>query len=112
MSERHARPFFRIVRGPVATLEDFFPAAALGKPRPRNPDLRRPWAEGISVYDDVDWARTKWAKMPRLGSFLAEVVVEAGSAIVVEQVGADPRHFALYGTPAELLTVVRRVVPA
>jgi len=49
--------------------------------------------------------------MPRLGSFLAEVVLDESSRIAAVQIGDDPSHFTLYGAPNELLNAVRRVFP-
>ena len=49
--------------------------------------------------------------MPRLGAFLAEVVLDESSRIMVAQIGNDPSHFTLYGAPDELLKAVRRVFP-
>lgn len=111
LGETSTRAYFRIVKTAVPTLEDFLPAAVLGRRRPRNPDLWRPWAEGISVYDDVDWARERVADLPKLGSFLAEVVLDESSRILVDQIGIDPHHFTMYGAPDELLTAVRSVFP-
>ena len=105
------RTYFRIVGAAVATVDDFLPAAARGRRKPKNRDLWRPWAEGVSVYDDVDWARERVADMPRLGSFLAEVVLDESSRITAVQIGDDPSHFTLYGAPDELLNAVRRVFP-
>lgn len=113
-SKMHAsttRVYFRIVKAATATVDDFLPAAALGRRKPKNPDLWRPWAEGVSVYDDVDWARERVADMPRLGSFLAEVVLDESSRITAVQIGNDPSHFVLYGAPDDLLNAVRSVVP-
>jgi len=103
--------YYRIVQGSVATIEDFLPAAARGRRKPKDRDLWRPWAEGVSVYDDVACARERVADMPRLGSFLAEVVLDEFSRITAVQIGNDPSHFTLYGAPDELLNAVRSVFP-
>jgi hypothetical protein len=47
------RVFYRIIRGAIPVIHDFRSAEALGKPL-RNRRLEHHWAEGISVYDDLD----------------------------------------------------------
>ena len=47
------RTFYRIVKNPGVTADDFQPAKRLDRPL-RDPRLNRQWAEGISVYDRFD----------------------------------------------------------
>ena len=101
-----ARMFWRIVRGPTPTLDDFRPNKELGKPL-RDPAMHREWASGVSVYDSLDHAtaRVRIARY-RLGRWLAAIAVPEDEAIEVVQSGRDEHHFTLYSSPEQLLRLV------
>jgi hypothetical protein len=100
------RAFFRIVRGTEPALDDFKSPRVLGKPL-RYPELRREWAEGVSVYDDEDHAcqiarRFKY----RLGSYVIKLTVPESRAIEFRQTTNDPRHFTIYAGPEVVMALV------
>jgi hypothetical protein len=92
------RTFFRIVRGPRVSEEDFKPAKALGKPTLR-PARAREWAEGISVFDSFEHAadRARFVAI-NLGRFVVAIRLPDGSPISDEQTGWDRHHVTPYGT--------------
>lgn len=100
------RTFYRIVRSSEVTEDDFKSAKDLGKPL-RKSSLARQWAEGVSVSDTFEHAAAQ-ARLYRyrLGRFVVSVRLPTTAGIEVEQTGADPNHFTLYGTPAKLRSFV------
>jgi hypothetical protein len=100
------RIYYRIVRNADATEDDFKPAKDLGKPL-RRPSLARQWAEGVSVSDTFEHAAAQ-ARLYRyrLGRFVVAIRLPRQAGIEVEQTGRDLHHFTLYGTPAQLLSLV------
>ena len=100
------RTFYRIVRNPVVSEDDFKSAKDLGKPL-RKPSFARQWAEGVSVSDTLEHAVAQ-ARLYRfgLGRFVVAVRLPSASGVEVEQTGNDPHHFTLYGTPSQLLGFV------
>jgi hypothetical protein len=107
MQAAPTRTFFRIVRHRPPTLDDFMSHKALGRPL-RDPTMVREWADGISVYDSLDYAvaRVRVARF-RLGRFVVPMTVSPGDAqVAFAQKGNDPRHYTLYGPPEALLARV------
>jgi hypothetical protein len=103
--------FYRILKTNPPTEADFLSYAALGRPLRRDtPELRRSW-EGVSTYDTLDAARAIVANAPRIGRFIAELEIGEDGPVAFEQSGADPSHFDLFGTAADMLSAVRRVLP-
>src|SRR5262249_75035 len=101
-----ARIFFRIVRGPVPTLDDFKSGKQLGKPL-RDPTLSREWATGISVFDSLEYAAERARAMRfRLGTWIAILSIPESSSIEWSQTGNDARHFTIYTPPFEALALV------
>lgn len=100
------RVFYRIVRGPSVSADDFKPAKALGKPLLR-PTRAREWAEGISVFDSFEHAANR-ARFFRfnLGRFVVALRIPIDSPIDVEQTSRDRHHFTLYGTLEQLMACV------
>ena len=102
------RTFYRIVKNPAVTADDFQPAKRHGRPL-RDPRLSRQWAEGVSVYDRLDYAMAQARRFRyRLGRFVVALRVSALDGIEVEQSGDDPHHFTLYGN-ADLLCSIAQV---
>jgi len=102
------RLFFRIIRGPTPTLDDFKSHKARGKPL-LDESQRRLWERGISVYDSLDAARRTAQRYQRLGSHIVVLRVESDPGIEVEQTG--PMHrFTLYADAQTLLAIVEGAV--
>ena len=100
------RIYFRIVRNADVSEDDFKPAKDLGKPL-LEPELARPWAEGVSVYDTFERAVNRARRFRyKLGRFVVTVTLPAGADVEVEQSGDDPRHFTLYGEAKQPLSFV------
>ena len=99
------RTFYRIVRHPVASEEDFKPAKALDEPL-RDARFRRQWAEGVSVHDTFAYAAAQ-ARLYRykLGRYVVAVRLPSDASAEVEQSGSDPHHYTLCGTPPGLLAL-------
>ena len=101
--------FYRVIVGEVPTVADFLSHLAKGRTlRNPTPENRRMWA-GVSVYDSTEAARTAAHEFPRLGRFIAAVLIEDDSAIRWERTGATPGHHTLWGDPAMMLATVVRV---
>lgn len=100
------RTYFRIVRNPTVTEDDFKSAKDLGKPL-RKASLVRQWADGVSVSDTFEHAATQ-ARLYRyrLGRYVVAVRLPAEADVEVEQTGNDPHHFTVYGTPSKLFCYV------
>lgn len=98
------RIYYRIVRGPDLSVADFTPAKDLGKPL-LDPELARPWAEGVSVYDTFERAANRVRRYRyKLGRFVVAVTLPIDADVEVEQSGSDPRHHTMYGDPRQLLS--------
>ena len=106
--------FYRILRGPEPTREDFLPDKDSGKPRQVTPDNAH-LLEGFSAYDGEAAARRTARRFPRLGMYLAEMLITVESGILCEQtLNEGPpgrRHYTLKGTPEAALATVQRVLP-
>jgi len=107
MEAASTRTFFRIVRHRPPILDDFKSHKALGRPL-RDPAMAREWADGISVYDSLDYAvaRVRVARF-RLGRFVVPMTISPADAhVAFAQTGNDPRHYTLYGPPEALMALV------
>ena len=102
-----ARELYRIVRGPVPTIDDFRSArddgVALVDPR-----FEREWAEGVSVYDNLDYALQR-ARTNRtgLGRFVVTIVIPDDGSIEVAKTMRNRHHFTIYAGPEQMLALVR-----
>lgn len=100
------RTYYRIVRNPDASEDDFKSAKDLGKPL-RKANFARPWAEGVSVSDTFEHAIAQARQYRyRLGRYVVAVRLPAEAGIEVEQTGNDPHHYTVYGTPSHLFSFV------
>jgi hypothetical protein len=99
------RVFYRIVRNPVPTVDDFLSARALGVPRPDS--YVAEWDRGISAYDNLAYAlRRAERNRTGLGRFVATLFVpDDGSVRFAKTFGRH--HFTIYGEPESLLALVR-----
>ena len=83
---------FRLFPGPNVTAEHFTSQLAKGRVKviPTDPDkLRR--LKGISVQDTIEGARTLQNRFPKLGDFIAELVIPEDAPLLLEEDG--PGHY-------------------
>jgi hypothetical protein len=110
---RVAQVFFRIVRNETPTVNDFTTMRELGFPL-ENEAYFREWAEGVSVYNSLDYA-IKRARATHfvLGSFVVPVCIPDESAIEVRQTFSNRRHYTIYTHGDRALALVcGETVPA
>lgn len=104
--------YYRIVKSNPPTVSDFLSQRSLGRPLRRDsPEVRRSW-EGVSVYDRLEATRETARRYPRIGGFIAEVLVPNTGDVTFEQTLADPHHFDLHSEPWDMLAMVIGVQPA
>ena len=105
-----ARVFYRIVKSDPPTLIDFMSPEARGRvPRHPTVEVLRLW-DGISAYETEEQARAKARELPRLGRYIAAVLVPEDGPIRHERTLDSEGHWTLWGEPAELLRRVTSVV--
>jgi hypothetical protein len=98
--------YYRFVRGPRATLDDFRSQGALGR-KLRSHGDERAFHEGVSVYDNFDQAcEVPTAIRFRRGSYLAAVALPAGYEVEVVQTGLNPHYFTVFAEAELLLSLV------
>lgn len=104
--------YYRIVRNAIPAADDFRTAREEGLPLLDNRYLRE-WDEGISVYDNFEYA-LKRARDNRtnLGRFVATLVVPEDGSIEVRQTMRPPHH-TIYASGQRALALVQgATVPA
>ena len=100
--------FFRIIRGPIPTLEDFLSARDLGVSIVPPHGLEREWAASISVYDSLEYTvRRAQTTRREIGRFVIRLVVPTDGSIEVAQTTRNRRHHSIYGRPEDLIRLVR-----
>ena len=62
------------------------------------------------MYDSEMAARAQARRIARLGTLLARLNIEDGGPVTFRQMGSDPAHHTVWGTPAEFLARVVAVV--
>lgn len=105
------RIFYRIVKEDPPTIRDFTPQIQLGRRLIEPSPERQRLATGLSVFATEAQAHRQARAYPLLGSFVAEASIPAGAAVVWERTLRTPGHHTAWGSPAELLNYVTRVVP-
>jgi hypothetical protein len=63
----------------------------------------------VSVYSSLEAAYRHGQDSPWLGTFVAEVVLPAGSVVRVEQAGRNRAHFTVWARADDLLSWVTSV---
>lgn len=101
------KTFFRIVRNAVPTSDDFRSARAEGVP-PVDPKYQREWAEGVSVYDNLDYAleRARTNKTG-LGRFVVAIVVPDDARLEVAKTMRNRHHYTMYASADQLLDLIQ-----
>ncbi len=97
------RTFYRIVQNNPPTREDFIPHPP--RSMPRNPEKARLFS-GLSFYDDFEFALRTAKEHPRLGAYIAEVVVQDDGLIQYERTTQSEGHCTLWGNPTDFLRCV------
>ena len=106
-----SRVFYRVIKGPEPTVEDFIPLKEQGRPL-KNPKWKREWEYGVSVYDDFDYTVARTRKFPKMGSYIATLVVPDDGSIEFAKTMDDEHHYTIYALAERVLQlVVGRVVP-
>ncbi len=101
-----AEVYFRFIRGPVANVDDFRSAGALGKTKQR-PGNQRQWDEGVSVFDDFGAACEFSASIRfRPGSYIVPISLPLGHSHEVVQTGRNRHHYTIYAAAEVLITYV------
>lgn len=99
------RRFYRIVDAQQPRRDDFLSAQARGL-APRDQQRRNPVLYmGISVYDTREQALVTANTFPRLGRYVAELVIPAEAGVEVHKT-LGPGHHTLVGDPDVLLGLV------
>jgi hypothetical protein len=100
-----SRVFYRVIKGPVPTLDDFKTHKQLGIPL-KNKALEREWGSAISVYDEFDYVVGIARRFPRLGSHIATIVVPEDGSVEFAQTMGDEHHYSIYKSAQKVLELV------
>jgi hypothetical protein len=110
MAERPTQ-FYRIVESDPPTLWDFTSLKARGRDLLHpTPEALRIW-DGIAVYETVEQAREQRRRYPKIGRFVAEVLVPLDAEIRCERTTRSDGHWTLWAPPEKLLALAS-VVPS
>jgi hypothetical protein len=103
--------FYRIVGTNPPGEIDFSSNKAKGLP-PRGPELVDPELhDDISVWDSREGAVRTVRRYPKIGAFIAELVIPDDATVRFRQTG-DPGHYSIWAEPQDLLALVTGVSPA
>jgi hypothetical protein len=92
-------------------VRDFLSQKVLGIPlKHENPKGLRLW-DGLSVYRTVEQARARAQQTPRLGGFIAELVIPPEDSVTFELDNGRNGHCTIWGSPSLLRSFVVSVVP-
>ena len=97
---------YRLIQDEVPTTDDFRTTEQLGKPL-LSESLRREWSEGISVYDDEDYALNR-ARRNRtgLGRYVVPMAVPEDGSVDFAQTTRDAHHYTIYAYGQRALDLV------
>lgn len=102
-----ADEFYRIVRNAVPTIDDFRTAREDGLPLV-DPKYHREWAEGISVYDNLDYALERARRNSTgLGRFVVAIVVPDDGSVEVAKTMRNRHHYTIYASADRIFELVR-----
>lgn len=107
---------------PLVLEDDFLSDAAKGK-TPRGRSVKFPeLMQGMSAFRSLDLARERWADLallaqrrgeePRVGSFVAKVVLAPGEGFDYDDLGRPDGHLTIRGDAVKLAGAVVEIVPA
>jgi hypothetical protein len=101
---------YRALRDSQTDIGSFNSNFAKGK-RPRGIELRStPVWMSISMFTSPSALESRMRRFSQLGSFIAEMRLEAGKGFAIAQTGA-PGHVSVWGDPAMLDAAVIEVYP-
>lgn len=101
---------YRALRRSQADAGSFDSNFAKGK-RPRGLELRStPIWMAVSMFTSPAAVESRMRRFPQMGSFVAEMRLEAGKGFAIAQTGA-PGHVSVWGEPAMLDAALREVYP-
>jgi hypothetical protein len=100
--------FYRIIRGPEATVQDFLSDRARGQPEPADPAYRELW-DGLSVFATETQARNK-AQDWEIGDHLALLEIPDDAPVRWKRTLKSRGHHTLWGDPSYLLGRVVSIV--
>jgi hypothetical protein len=100
-----SRVFYRVIQGPVPTLKDFIPLKELGRLL-KNSRLKREWESSVSVYDDLEYTMSRTREFPKMGSYIAKLVIPDDGSIEFAKTMDDEHHYSIYAPPEQLLPLV------
>ena len=106
-----SRAFYRIVKQPTPTTEDFRSSMDKCLP-PRPPEVAdlAVWV-GISMFSTIEQAETTQNRYPKLGSYVATVRIPDDGPFVLRQT-LKVGHYTVVGCPILLREAVLHVAPA
>jgi len=103
---------YRVIKHSQPETSDFLSAAALGD-APFGKELDAPELhESVSMWAAAAAARDLAARQPRIGRYIAEIVVTPAHAhqdIAIHTTPGEPEHRDVWATPELLFSLVRRV---
>jgi hypothetical protein len=86
-------------------LDDFIPPKQLGRPL-KNSRWKREWESSISVFDDLDYTKSRAREFPKMGTYIATLVVPDDGSIEFAKTMDDEHHYSIYAPPERLLPLV------
>jgi hypothetical protein len=102
---------YRIVKRKDPEVSDFFSAAALSD-APFGKELDAPdLHESVSMWSSAQAARELAERQPRIGRYIAELVVTPSHTqhdVAIHTTPGEPDHRDVWATPELLLSLVRR----
>ena len=102
--------FYRIVRSISPSAEDFRSARQDGLPLV-DPRYVREWAEGVSVYDSLEYALGRArANRTGLGRFVATIALPDDGSVDFAKTMRNRHHFTIYENADLLLPLIKSVV--
>jgi len=97
-----ARTFYRIVKTNPAVVDDFRSYGELGVHIAPDTDGMRRLARGVSVYETFDQACRAARRSPRLGRFVATLVIpDNDDRLMWERTGGRPGHYTMWARTEE-----------
>jgi hypothetical protein len=105
-----SRVFYRIIEGSEHTLRDFLPPKEVGKPL-TDEAWRREWESAVSVFDDFNYIVKQLKRFPRLGAYIATVLVLEDGSVEFARTGGR-HHYSIFAPEEVVLNLVTgRAIP-
>lgn len=101
---------FRGVSGPAPSVLDFVSNHSAGRPSRGIEQRSTPVWMAVSMFDSPEILASKIRRFPKIGTHVAEIVLESGLGFAVARTGATG-HVSVWGNPAALDLATRDVYP-